>query len=46
MLPAGSFDSARWFNVAGALIAVRVFAWERMHSPTPQPAAGSLPAKD
>ena len=46
MLPAGSFDSARWFNIAGAVLAVGVFAWERMRSPAPAPAAGSLPAKE
>jgi hypothetical protein len=30
MLPVGSFAGARWFNVAGALLAVALLIRERM----------------
>jgi TRAP transporter 4TM/12TM fusion protein len=46
MLPVGSFDGARWFNLAGAVMAAALFAWERMRTRAPAPAAGSLPAKE
>jgi hypothetical protein len=28
MLPVGSFAQARWFNIAGAAIAVFILTWE------------------
>jgi TRAP transporter 4TM/12TM fusion protein len=46
MLPVASFDGARWFNIAGAAMAILLFAWERMRNRAPAPAAGSVPAKE
>ena len=46
MLPAGSFESARWCNITGAVLAIAVFAWERMRGRDPVPAARSVPAKE
>jgi TRAP transporter 4TM/12TM fusion protein len=46
MLPVGSFAGARWCNAAGALMAVALFAWERLQSRAPAPAARSVPAKE
>ena len=46
LLPVASFDGARWFNIAGAVIAISLFAWERMRNRGPVPAAESLPAKE
>jgi TRAP transporter 4TM/12TM fusion protein len=31
LLPAGTFATALWLNVAGALAGVMLFVWERMH---------------
>src|SRR5665647_1230263 len=35
MLPAGMFNNAWWFNIAGALMAVSLVAWEGMRKPAP-----------
>jgi len=46
MLPASSFDHARWFNIAGAVLAVLLLAGERLRSRGHAPAADSFPAKE
>ncbi len=33
ILPVGAFPAARWMNIAGALIALALFAWERVARP-------------
>jgi TRAP transporter 4TM/12TM fusion protein len=38
MLPSQSFVGARWFNIAGAVIAVLILAWERMRHRSAAPA--------
>jgi TRAP transporter 4TM/12TM fusion protein len=48
MLPVDAFATARWFNIAGAVIAVALFVWERMrrHSAgrtTPEPLSARSP---
>jgi hypothetical protein len=39
LMPAGAFAAARWLNIAGALMAVALIAWERTmrRSARPQP---------
>jgi TRAP transporter 4TM/12TM fusion protein len=37
LLPVGAFPQARWFNIAGACIAVALFAWERAHRTASEP---------
>ena len=46
ILPAGSFASARWFNIAGAVIAVLILVWERLRSRSAMPVTETLPAKE
>jgi TRAP transporter 4TM/12TM fusion protein len=31
IVPVGAFAQARWFNIAGAMLAAALFAWERVH---------------
>jgi hypothetical protein len=30
MLPAGSFEQARWLNLAGAVMALSLLIWEKL----------------
>jgi TRAP transporter 4TM/12TM fusion protein len=48
MLPVGAFAAARWFNLAGAVIAVTLFVWERVRRQsagraTPEPLSARSP---
>jgi TRAP-type uncharacterized transport system fused permease subunit len=43
LLPVGAFAEARWLNIAGALIALALFVWERANrrATRPSPVAGA-----
>jgi TRAP transporter 4TM/12TM fusion protein len=56
LLPVGAFEAARWFNIAGGVIAVGLFFWERSNRRVGAPiaaapaaavaAGGPLPSED
>ncbi len=46
MTPVGSFEAAPWFNLAGGVMAVLIFAWERLRNRVTAPAARPLAAKE
>jgi TRAP transporter 4TM/12TM fusion protein len=45
LLPVGAFAQARWFNIAGAMMAVALFFWERANRASRPSAAGPVPAE-
>jgi TRAP transporter 4TM/12TM fusion protein len=45
LMPVGAFAAARWMNIAGALLAIGLLAWERvLRRPAVQPQPATAPA--
>jgi len=42
LLPVGAFAEARWFNIAGFVIAMGIFVWERMKRRVAERSAGPV----
>jgi TRAP transporter 4TM/12TM fusion protein len=42
LLPVGAFAQARWFNIAGAVIAAALYVWERANRRARMPATGPV----
>jgi TRAP-type uncharacterized transport system fused permease subunit len=44
MLPVGAFANARWFNIAGGVMAATLFVWERSRRRLAEPAPATMAA--
>jgi TRAP transporter 4TM/12TM fusion protein len=44
MLPVGAFANARWFNIAGGVMAATLFVWERSRRRLAEPAPAAMAA--